>query len=61
MAGSPSELRRTTKLDGDYIWNGSETIEGLVVYLELQIGDWLGSLDPKNVQILGDDEGQYRK
>ena len=26
------------------------TIEGSVVYFETQIGDWLSSLDPKNVQ-----------
>ena len=46
MAGGPSELRRTTKPDGEYVWNGSGAIQSLVVYLELQIGDWLGSLDP---------------
>ena len=49
MAGGPGELCRTIKPDGDYIWNGSGAIEGLVVYFELQIGDLLGSIDPKNV------------
>ena len=46
MAGGPGKLRETTKPDGDHIWNGSGTIRSLVVYLELQIGDWLGSFDP---------------
>ena len=50
MAEVSGKLRRTTKLDGNYVWNGSRIIEGLVVYLELQISDWLGSLDLKNVQ-----------
>ena len=50
MAGGPGELRGTTKPDGDHVWNGSGVIWSLVVYLELQIGDRLGSLDPQNVQ-----------
>ena len=44
-AGGPNKLRGTTKPDGDHVWNGSGVIEGSIVYLELQIGDWLGSLD----------------
>ena len=51
MAGSPGKLRRTTKPDGDHIWNGSRTIEGLVVYFETQIGDRLTCLDRKNIQV----------
>ena len=34
MAGGPGKLRRTTKPDGDHIWNVSGMIEGLVVYFE---------------------------
>ena len=49
MAGDPSELRKTTKPDGDHVWNGSGVIEGLVIYFELQIGDRLESHDSKNV------------
>ena len=49
MAEGPGELCKTTKLDGDHVWNGSRAIGSSVVYLELQIGDWLGSLDPKNI------------
>ena len=45
MAGSPDELHETTKLDIDHVWDGSRAIESLVVYLELQIDDRLGSLD----------------
>ena len=50
MAGGLGELRGTTKLDGDHVWNGSGTIEGLEVYLESQIDDRQTSFDPKNVQ-----------
>ena len=49
MAGVVGELRGMTKLDGNHIWNDFEAIESLLVYLKLQIGDWLGKLDPKNV------------
>ena len=49
MAEGPGELRGTTKLDGDHVWNGSGAIGSSVVYLELQIGDRLRSLDPQNV------------
>ena len=35
-------------------------IKGSVVYFETQIGDWLSSLNPKNVQTLEDDERQGR-
>ena len=49
MAGGPGKLRGTTKLDSNHVWNDSEVIGSLVLYLELQIGDWLRSLDPKNV------------
>ena len=56
MAGGPGELHGTTKPDGDHVWNGSGTIVDSVVYLELQIGDRLGSLDPKNIQTWEDDE-----
>ena len=51
MAGSLGKLRGTIKPDGDYIWNSSGAIGSSVVYLELQIDDWLGSLDPKNVLV----------
>ena len=60
MAGGPGELRGTTKPDGDHVWNGSGVIWSLVVYLELQIGDRLGSLDPQNVLACEDDEGRGR-
>ena len=50
MAEGPGKLRGMSKPDGDYVWNGSGMIEGLVVYLELQIGNRLGNLDSKNVQ-----------
>ena len=39
MAGTSGKLCGTTKPDGEHVWNGSETIEGLVVYFEIQIGD----------------------
>ena len=51
MARGSGKLRGITKIDGNYIWNSSGTIEGSVVYLELQIRNWLESFDPKNVQI----------
>ena len=38
-----------TKLDGDYVSDGFGAIRSSVVYLELQIGNQLGSFDPKNV------------
>ena len=60
MAGGPGKLRGTTKPDGDHVWNGSEAIGSLVVYFELQIGDWLGSLYPQNVMACEDDEGRER-
>ena len=50
MVGSLGELRGTTKLNGDHVWNGSETIGSSVVYLNLQIANRLGSLDPQNVK-----------
>ena len=50
MAGGPGKLRGTTKPDNDYVWNGSGMIEGLVVYLKSNIGDWLTTVDLKNVQ-----------
>ena len=34
MAGGPGKLRKTTKPDGDYVWNGFGTIVASVVYLE---------------------------
>ena len=46
MAGSPGELREITKPDVGYVGNGSGAIGTAVVTLQLQIGDWLGSLDP---------------
>ena len=49
MAGGLGKLRGITKLDSDHVWNGSGAIGSLVIYLEFQIGDQLGSLDPKNV------------
>ena len=39
MAGGPGKLRKTTKPDSDYVWNGFGAIGSLVVYLELPIGD----------------------
>ena len=51
MAGDPGKLRKTIKPDGNHVWNSFGTIEGFVVYYETQIGDWLTSLDLKNVQI----------
>ena len=45
MAGDPGELRETTKPNGNYVWNGSGAIGSLVVYLELQIGNQLGSFN----------------
>ena len=45
MAGGPGELRETTKPDVGYIGNGSGAIGSAVVALQLQISDWLGSLD----------------
>ena len=49
MARGPGGLFATTKPDVDHIGNDFETIEGLVVYLKTQIGDWLTHLDPKKV------------
>ena len=49
MAGGLGKLHWITKLDSDHVWNGSGSIGSLIIYLELQIGDWLGSFDPKNV------------
>ena len=49
MARDPGELRGTTKPDDDHVLNGSGAIGSLVVYLELQIVDRLGSLDLQNV------------
>ena len=60
MAGGLGELRGTTKPVGEYVWNGSGAIRSSVVYLELQIGDWLRSLDPQNVLAGEDDEKQGR-
>ena len=51
MAGDPDELHEMTKPDGDHVWNSSGAIGSLVVYLELLIDDWQGSLDPQNVLI----------
>ena len=45
MTGGPGKLREITKPDNDHVWNGSGMIEGLVVYLEFQIGGWQISLD----------------
>ena len=60
MARGPGKLRETTKPDGDYVWNGFGATGSSVVYLKLQIGDWLGSLDPQNVLAYKDDEGRGR-
>ena len=60
MFGGPGKLYKTTKPDNDYVYNGSETIEDSVVYLESQIGNQQISLNPKNVQIWEDDKGQGR-
>ena len=49
MARSPGKLLETTKPDGYYVQNGFGMIEGSVVYLDSQIGNWQTSLDPKNV------------
>ena len=49
MAEGPGELCETTKPDGDHIWNSSRAIEGLIVYLKLQIDYRLESLDPRNI------------
>ena len=51
MAGGLGELCGTTKSINDHVRNGSGAIGSSVVYLELQIDNWLESLDPKNVQI----------
>ena len=50
MARGPGKLRGTTKSNDDHIWDGFGIIKGLVVYLEIQIGDWLTQFDPKNIQ-----------
>ena len=50
MADGLDELRGMTKPDGNHVWNRFGMIEGLVVYFETQIDDWLLSLGPKNVQ-----------
>ena len=34
MAVGAGKLHGTTKTNGNHVWNGSETIEGLVIYLE---------------------------
>ena len=60
MARGPGKLRGTTKPDGDHVWNSFGAIGSSVVYLELQIGDRLESLDPQNVLAWEDDEGQER-
>ena len=60
MAEGPGELRGITKPDGDHVWNGSGAIGSLVVYLELQMGDWPGSLDPQNVLACKHNERQRR-
>ena len=60
MAGSLDKLYGTTKPDNEHVWNGSRAIGSSVVYLELQIGDQLGSLDPQNVLACEDDKGQRR-
>ena len=49
IAKGPSKLHKMIKPDSYHVWNGSGAIEGLVVYLELQIDDWLWSLNLKNV------------
>ena len=46
MAEGPSKLRGTTKPDVGYVGNDSGAIGSTVIALQLQIGDWLGSLDP---------------
>ena len=49
MPRVPSKVCETTKPDGDYVWNGFGTIEGLVVYFETQIDNRLTRLDLKNI------------
>lgn len=39
MARSPGKLCKTIEPDGDYVWNGSKTIEDLAGSLESQISD----------------------
>ena len=51
MAGGLGKLCGTIEPDGNYVWNDFGMIEGLIVYFELQIGDWLRSFDLKNIQI----------
>ena len=46
MTGGPGKLHKTTKSDGDHVGNGFGAIGSSVVYLDLQVGDRLGSLDP---------------
>ena len=60
MAEGPGELCGTTKPDGEHVWNGFGAIGSLIVYFELQIRDWLGSLDPQNVLAYENDEGRGR-
>ena len=40
MDRGPGKLRGTTKPNGDYVWNSSGIIEGLVVYLSWAVG-WM--------------------
>ena len=58
MARGLGKQRRTTKLDGNHVWNSSRAIGSSVVYLELQIGDWQENIDPKNILALEDSKGQ---
>ena len=51
IAGDLGKLCGNIKSDGDHTWNGFGTIEGLVGYLEFQIGDWQTNFDLKNIQI----------
>ena len=60
MARGPCKLCKTTKPDGGHVWNGFRAIGSSIVYLELQIGDRLGSFDLQNVLACEDDEGQGR-
>ena len=60
MAGSLGELRKITKPNGDHIWNGFGTIEGLAGSFESQISDQQTNLDLKNVQTWEDDKEQGR-
>ena len=57
MAGGPGKLRETTKPDDDHVWNGSEAIGSLVVYL-VAPDKWLARKPWfKERTSMGDDEG----